>query len=469
MAEVTLYLDPESKTPFFVQVYQYIRDRILDGEIPPGTRLPSIRKSAIDLQINKNTIESAYQQLLAEGYIASKPKSGYYVLPIHGEYGENASLHELTVRKTSPFVSMYTHNFRYGTIETADFPFSIWHKLQSEYINQHRKSIALDAHPTGESGLRKELAAYLLQTRGISCTPDQIVIGSGVQQLVTVLCQLLHREYRSIAFEDPGYDGARNTFSNFGFEMSALPLLTDGLDIGSLIDSAARVVYVNPSHQFVSRMVMPVSKRLALLQWAYQHNCLIIEDDFEGEFRYTGKPVPAIAALDSQQHVIYLGTISKSLLPLFHISYLVLPERFVKLFKDTFPIYEQPVSRINQKTLQLFMERGYWAKHVKKMRNVFAKKHGAILEAIKLHMGNRIRVRGKDTGLHVLVEIDTIYSEKELIKLAQQKKIRVYPTTRFWSAPQQTSHPTLLLGFGGLTENEINEGIELLSHAWFSE
>ena len=460
MSEITLIIDPQASEPIFIQIYRYVKEQIEQGRFAPDTRMPSIRKTAEHLRINKNTIDSAYQLLLADGYIYSKPKSGYFVSPRLLEH-ENLSKRELPSQPTR-------YRFRYNHVETAHFPFRVWNKLQSEHLRESHTWV-YDAHAQGEPGLRRELSKYLLQTRGIKALPEQIIVGSGTQQLLSLVCQLLASEHKIIAIEEPGYDGARQTLRNHGFELVHIPITRSGLDMDILRQSEARLLYVNSSHQYSHRLVMPLEQRQSLLHWAHECDGIIIEDDFEAEFRYRDRPLPAIAGMDKGENVIYLGRFSPTLFPLFPFGYLILPLPLLVSYRHHFKTYEQPVSRMMQKTLHMFMERGYWSNYVERARRVYAAKQATLLSALKRHLGESIVTIGKDAGLHVLLEVHSSHSELELMQLARGVGVRVYPTSRYWHDPAQIQKPTLLLGVGALSHEEIEAGVKLLREAWFSK
>jgi GntR family transcriptional regulator/MocR family aminotransferase len=474
MIEITPKLNEQNRIePLYFQLYQYFKSEIQSGRIPSGVRLPSIRTLSNYLNISRNTVETTYQQLIAEGYVESRPRIGLYVIELESEMilplsKIDSSQFSLS-RKVSENLSkeQYLYDFSYGKIDLDNFPYSIWKKFTNKCLNDNQRDLLLYGNPQGEIGLRNELAKYLHQSRGVLCSSDQIIIGAGTQQTLSLLCQLIGLNKQSIAMEEPGYDGARAVFENHGFQVKSILLEEDGINLEQLQQDGSKLVYITPSHQFPNGMVMPISKRIKLLQWAEEHNGYIIEDDYDGEFRYHGKPIPSLQGLDPKGNVIYLGTFSKSLLPSIRLSYMVLPETLLKRYLENFQIYEQPVSRIHQKTLQHFMENGYWSRHIRKMRNIYHKKQITILSSIKKIMGQKVEVIGKDSGLHILLKVRNNMSEKELIESAKKVGVKVCPTSRYYINNKNFIVPMILLGFGGLTEDEINQGIKILNEAWF--
>lgn len=471
MLEITLNLHEDRKDPYYVQLYRYIREEIKSGRIPSGTRLPAIRRLSEHLQISRNTIEAAYLQLVSEGYVESRPRSGLYVLKLEEEFfmeeetkQELASLNKAKLKPADSQAVRY--DFRNGTIDLRSFPFSVWNRISNQIVQETTHSLSLYGDPQGESGLRYHLAGYLRQSRGVKCSPDQIVIGAGTQQLLQLLCQLMEAEHRSVAVEDPGYNGAKSVFTQLNFQMKPIPLEEDGMNVEYLKQSRAKLVYVTPSHQFPFGTVLPVHKRLKLLHWAAEHGGLIIEDDYDSEFRYQGRPIPALQGMDTRGRVIYMGTFSKSLLSSIRISYMVLPETLLSNFKKKKQFLEPTASLIHMKTLERFMEEGWWEKHLRRMKNVYKKKHACLLSLITRYFGNRVRVIGEHSGLHIVLEVQDDHSESELIERAEEKGVKVYPTSQYWLNPDHQSPPRLLLSFGGLSVNELEDGIRLLKEAW---
>jgi DNA-binding transcriptional MocR family regulator len=314
--------------------------------------------------------------------------------------------------------------------------------------------------------LRAEIARYLRQARGVACTPDEIVIAAGTQLLIQQLCCLFDLDGRAVAIEEPGYNGVRIVFQHLGFAVTPIPLEEDGIDVEALEASGARLVYITPSHQEPSGMVMPYAKRIRLLQWAARTGGYIVEDDYDGEFRYRGKPIPSLQGLDTEGRVVYLGTFSKSLLPSIRISYMVLPPALMDVWRERMSPYDQSASRIHQETLALFMKSGEWERHIRKIRTVYRKKHQAMLNALHAVMGGHIRIMGQDAGLSVTVEVYSDKTAEELTAAAASAGIRVYPTAPKWFRPPQNRLPAFQFGFGGLSVEEMDAGLRLLYEVW---
>jgi GntR family transcriptional regulator/MocR family aminotransferase len=466
--DISPRLDEGAEQPLYMQLYHYFREEIQTGRLPSATRLPSVRDLCRFLQLSKTTVESAYHQLMAEGYIESRERSGFYVVEMDSELTASPAA------PTSPLLSAgeglkketIRYDFHQARVEAEHFPFDLWRKYTNQCFRAEHKEIIHYGDRQGEPELREQLASYLRRARGVNCTADQIVLAAGTQLIINLLCQMIGVDGRPVAMEEPGYNGVRSVFVHLGYALRPIPLEDDGIDVEALASSDARLVYITPSHQDPSGAVMPFAKRMRLLQWAAKANGLIIEDDYDGEFRYHGKPIPSLQGMDTHGNVVYIGTFSKSLLPAIRISYMVLPPGLLAIFHGRFSTYDQSVSPIHQKVLALFMKNGEWERHIRKMRTIYQKKHDVMLHALRAVMGQHVQVRGQDAGLSVTLEVNSRLSADELAQEAERAGIRVYPTTGKWLHPPQNRPPAFQLGFGGLTVEQIEEGIRQLYRCW---
>ncbi|MBD8500864.1 PLP-dependent aminotransferase family protein [Paenibacillus arenosi] len=470
MIDLTILLDGRSEDPLYTQLYQYIKTEILSGKLAAQTRLPSIRALSSHLHISRNTVDLAYQQLIAEGYVQSRPRSGLYVIDLELEtlsssYSSSMNMPKASVQERSAI----QYDFRYGDVDAEHFPFSTWRKLSNQSLQMNQQMLVSYGDPIGELGLRNEIANYLHGSRGVNSSPDQIIIGAGIQYLLGIVAGLLGAAINSIAMEEPGYDGARTIFQHNGLPVHPIPLDEDGLNIQKLYESKSRIVYITPSHQFPHGMVMPLAKRMQLLKWAADMNGIIIEDDYDSEFRYVGKPIPSLQGMDTHQRTVYLGTFSKCLLPSLRTAYMVLPPALLELHKKhNYRLYDQTVSQLQQKTLELFMSNGHWEAHIRKMRKVYRQKQMTLISTIKKLMGNQATIIGQDAGLHILLRVHNGMDELELIQTAEKVGVRVYPVSPFWTHPTQAERSMVQIGFGGLSNEDIITGVHALHHAWFN-
>lgn len=469
MLEILPVIKNNNPNPLYIQVYEYIKSEILNGNIPHGSKLPSIRSLAKDLKLGKNTIENAYEQLIAEGYVKARKRSGLYVEKIDSDINNfknlNAADSEQHVYKTSDESIKY--DFRSGQIDLDLFPYNQFRKILNRCMDESNKELLLYGEHKGDYGFRCEIAKYIHHSRGVVCTPDQIIISSGNQQSLTMLCHIISRFYKTIAFEEPGFFGAKAVFKHFEFKLYPVRLQEDGIDIEKLKETDAKIVYVTPSHQYPFGMAMPISKRQKLLQWAKEQEGFIIEDDYDGEFRYRGKPIPSLQGMDDSGNVVYLGFFSKSLMPSIRISYMVLPQKLLKIYTEHYKVYEQPVPRLIQKALEIFMEEGYWDKHLRKSKVVYKKKHDELISSVEKYFGNNAVIIGADSGLHILLKIKTKFTEKELIKKAQKNGIKLTPISVNYLTNIKREFPLIFIGFAGIKMCDINDGIRCLKESWF--
>ncbi|MFZ5944943.1 MAG: PLP-dependent aminotransferase family protein [Bacillota bacterium] len=468
MLEFSLALTKDAGVPIYLQLYEYIKKEITHGRIEPYTKLPSIRQLSIALKLSKTTVEASYQQLHLEGYISSEPKIGYFVNKIadHSFYGRDGF--NLAHKKTLNTPVKQEYDFRNDHIDQDSFDFQIWKRYLNKAINQENSRFLTYGSHQGELELRIELAKYLHHSRGVICTPQQLVIGSGVQTLLGILCGLLKEDCTQIGFEDPGFKQARHIFKDYGFTLIPIKLEEDGINISLLEESRADLVYVSPSHQFPTGSVMPINKRIQLLNWAKRNKRLIIEDDYDSELRYTGRPIPSLQGLSEGSNVVYLGTFSKILLPSIRISYMVLPEKLIGIYEGNKRKYNQTSSQIEQIALSLFMQEGMLERHIRRLRKIYAHKNQLLIDAIKKLMGDRVGLSGVETGLHILLEVKTLQPPEEIAQLAEQVGVKVIPISNYFIEDSPHRYPLVLLSYGGIPIGHIEPAIKLLNQVWFN-
>jgi GntR family transcriptional regulator / MocR family aminotransferase len=469
MLEIVFNLNNTDKVPLYMQIYKHVKDEILCGNIPSDSKLPSIRNLCKDLKISKNTVEAAYEQLIAEGYVKSKNRSGLYVEKMESGFSNFKKLSSNSYIEKA-FEDSYPpikYDFSSGQIDLSVFPYTHFRKVLTRCVDEYSNELLLYGDHKGDYGLRYEIAKHIHHSRGVTCSPEQILISSGTQQSLNLLCLILLNLHSSIAFENPSYIGARDVFNHFNFHINPINLNEDGIDIDSLSKSDSKIVYVTPSHQYPYGMVMPISKRLKLLHWANENDGIIIEDDYDGEFRYKGKSIPSLQGLDEIGSVVYLGSFSKSLMPSMRISYLVLPKSLLNIYEEKYKTYEQPVPRLLQKALEIFIKEGYWEKHLRKSKVLYKKKQDVLLNSITKYLGKDVTIIGSDSGLHLLIKINTTLEEYELVDKALKAGIKVNPTLVNWIDPKNDLLPVIFIGFAGIQIDYIPEAIETLRKCWF--
>lgn len=422
MITLTPVLNESSSVPLYIQLFSYIRDAILKEDILPGEKLPSLRSLSKTLSLSITTIELAYNQLLVEGYINSKPQSGYYVNAISSDLNKHMFLKGLSPDNSQCFPyslddapSKDTYN------DPSCFDFTKWKKCFNTILTDYSHLLLQEGDPQGEGPLRQEISKYLYQSRGVRCNWNQVVIGAGTQQLTNLLCIILHRlGIDHVSFEDPGYLPVQGIFKDRDFKITGVPIDKDGIKIGKLPTNIRSTVYVSPCNQFPTGSVMPVARRYALLDWAFQNNSIIIEDDYNSELRYDSRPVPSLQGLDSKGLVVYIGSFSSTLFPSIKISYMVLPVPMHRLFEEVLGGYTQTCSKTEQLTLSLYMNKGYYQTNLKKLRKLYAQKIQSATTAIYKHAKDHIKILNNSSGLHMLLELKKMSCAKRTEDICRQ-------------------------------------------------
>lgn len=454
-------LDKESRHPIYKQLYTEIKQAIIDGKISVDTKLPSKRKLGEFLSISQTTVELAYSQLVAEGFIESRPRKGYYAQAIE----ELAYLDLPQEEPVMPEKIDYRYDFNPAQIDTGSFPFSTWRKLAREVMDETNDELLLAGHPQGDEVLRHEIARYLFQSRGVVCQPNQIIIGSGTEQLMPLLIRLLPK-HLIFGFENPGYALTHSIFSHHDRESLPVSIDQDGINVSELENLSVDVAYVTPSHQFPTGSVLSAARRAQLLNWATaEPDRYIIEDDYDSEFRYTSRPIPALQSMDLSGRVIYISTFSKSLMPSLRIAYMVLPNTLMHAYNNTFLHYSSSVPRFEQQIVAQFMKRGHFSRHLNRMRNLYKKKLEQLTTTLA-PFAPHVTISGEQAGMHVVLTVRTPFNEKQLIDRAKEAGIRIFGLHSYDVGKSESSLPRIVIGFGGLSEQQIEEGIPRLMASW---
>lgn len=466
-----IILDSNSETPLYAQIYEQLKHEIVTGILPEGSKLPSTRHLAQSLAVGRNTVEYAYLQLSSEGYVTSRVGSGFTVEKLNSlmyltNKKDSSKEEQRSVKDEEPS-SQYLYHFQYGNLSAQDFPINMWKKISSKAVaSLTAEDMTSYCDKMGEMALRHNISVYLQESRGVLCNAEQIILSSGFDYALTLLCQLLRNKVAQIAIEEPGYNSAKNIFIENGFDVLPVPVEKDGLNIEELERSDAEVVYVTPSHQFPTGAVTSIQKRLLLLDWAKRRNGFIIEDDYDSELRYHSRPIPSISSVVGSDHVVYIGTFSKALSPSLRMSYMVLPQKLLNLYHNELNMQQTPVSILDQRIIQEFMRSGYWANHLRKTCVIYKKKHDLLIRTISEAMEGMVKIHGKNAGLHILLESLQGLTEKEMIEKAKEHGVLVMPVSIFWLNPTNYSNNMVLLGFGNLSEADIIQGIKTLAQAW---
>lgn len=497
MNDLTISLDTGSPVPLYEQIYQYLKREIQNGGLPFGKRLPSTRNLANYLQVSRTTVDMAYGQLVSEGYIEAVPYRGYFVCELEG-----ICTLETECKKKVSAVRQDDHEFQYdfspSGVDLNSFPHNVWRKLSKNILMEDHKKFFQLGDPQGEYEFRTTIAEYLHQARGMSVLPEQIVVGAGNDFLLLLLCNMFGTG-KKFAMESPTYRKAYDLLNNLSNEVRIVEMDEAGMRIDSLEASGADIAYVMPSHHFPLGIVMPVKRRMQLLEWASRsEDRYIIEDDYDSEFRYRGKPIPALQGFDRNGRVIYIGTFSKSIAPAIRVSYLVLPERLMDTYRRRGRMISSTVSRVDQLLISDFLNGGYYERHLNKMRTVYKSRHDVLLEELK-DFQNICTISGENAGVHVLLTFHNGMGEEEAIRRAAEAGVGVYGLSRYFVGNEEedgqhcTAAPgepirektgrgynctvrqkdgdrhdssTVILGYANVEEQEIRAAVALLRNAW---
>ncbi len=469
MYDLTIELDNDSEKCLYEQIYEHIKQEIREGKLLQEERLPSTRFLAEYLQVSRSTVDMAYGQLLSEGYIEARPYKGYFVCQIEELLDlkkELLSNKETFRKKEQPEEKKIICDFSPFGVDMSLFPFGVWKKITKNILSDSNAKLFSQGNAQGDYSLRETIARYLHASRGVNCTPEQIIIGAGNDYLLMLLEKILGREI-PIAMENPTYKRAYRIFESFGYPTKTVDVDENGMVVSQLRRTGVDLAYVMPSHQYPTGAVMPIGRRNELLKWANEKdNRFLIEDDYDSEFRYKGKPIPSLQSSDKNGKVIYLGTFSKAIAPAIRVGYMVLPPVLLERYRKKCSFYSTTVSRIDQKILEEFIKGGYFERHLNKMRKRYRDKHDYLLELLKPFQ-KQFKITGENAGLHLLLTGTQGKTEQELIETAREQGVIVYGLSEnLVEGVQQSMAPTVILGYGGLEEEQLQAGIEALKKAW---
>ncbi|MDR3589523.1 MAG: PLP-dependent aminotransferase family protein [Negativicutes bacterium] len=460
-------IDPADKEPLYMQLYHHFKVQIEQNRLKEDDRLPSIRGLAQNLSLSKITVEKAYQQLLSEGYIENRNRSRYTVNRFEGIAFASASALPAPDGKTAPEPVRVRYDFASGEMDIDGFDFVLWKRYVSK-VFLHKERLLGYGHFKGEEELRTEIAGYLQKSRGVYADKEQIIIGPGVQNLLNMLCSMLKAVNSTIAFEEPGFKNGRRIFADRNFRIIPIPMKKDGIDMGALVDCGARLIYVSPSHQFPTGYIMPAGKRIELLKWAEKNDGLIIEDDYDSEFRYFGRPIPALRGLDKGEKVVYLGSFSKVMPPSIRISYMVLPPLLLELFQKNASLYNQAASTLEQLALAQFMADGHLERQIRRLRKLYSEKKQLFFNTVKSILGSEVEVKQTESGLHTTITVKNGMKAAELAERALKKGCRVASVQDYYWESMPEKPVEMILYFSKIPTDEMEVALRQLQDAWFS-
>lgn len=455
-----LHLNIEDGTPLYLAIYRQLRAQIEIGELPAGTRLPSKRTLAGQLGVSVNTVDGAYSQLQSEGFVESRPKSGFYVCVMETLQLGQIPPPPAAVTKSEKETVLV--DFAPGGAARGKFPFSVWQRLLKDALDE--PDSLLRSQPQGNPGLRQAVCRYLYAARGVRCDAAQVVIGAGTDSLLSILSYILPNSC-TVAVENPVYNKAYRLFERMGHTVRPAQIDRQGVAVEPLEGLDDVLLYTTPSHQYPLGLSMPYGRRVRLLNWASQ-GCAryIVEDDYDSEFRYDARPVPSLQSIDQNGRVVYLGTFSRSVAPSLRVSYMVLPLPLLELYRSRYTGFSSEVSTLEQAALREFLLRGHFETHLNRMRVYYRNKRKLLLEALQPLEGH-IKSIGEAAGHHLTVQSTSGLSEAALCEKALAQGVRVYPISPFFMG-KCPYDGKVLLGFGGLSDEQILQGAALLTKAW---
>ena len=461
-------LDSESKIPMYMQLYEYIRQQILDGQLGPDEKLPSLRNLSDYLKVSITTVEQAYAQLLVEGYVYSSPNRGYFVsnvspIPKDQEQGF-VTIEDFDDTKLMDDQMEYDVNC---------FDFTKWKKYTNKVFNLYPHLLMTPSDPQGEEFLRHEISKYIYTARGVKCVPEQIVIAAGTQQITGHIARILRiLGIRNISLEEPCYLPVNNIFRDRGFAISRIPVEDDGISIKRLPSNIQSAVYVNPSNQFPTGAVMPVGKRYKLLEWAQENNSYIIEDDYNSELRYFGKPVVSLKGMDTMDRVIYLGSFSATLFPSVKISYMVLPKAMADIFGKIRKDYSQTCSKTEQLALAFYMADGKFQTGIKKIRKLYSQKLGKTIAAFGKYGKNMVKPVNMDSGINVIIKVTSPKTVEILSRQAKDAGLLITSTVDYSNPTNKKTtgqEKIMIFYYTRVPMEKIDEKIKNLIEIWTNQ
>jgi len=484
--DIVIELPNDPARPAYQRLAETIRESILGGRFRPGERLPPTRVLASNLSLARNTVLEAYEQLIAEGYLSARHGSGTYVapdlpdrafraesFPNNGarpgssmpprlsDFAERLIAEGIptTIDEETQRASQF--EFRYGTPSFDEFPLDAWRTLTKRVLDYPPKELLGYGQTEGLPQLREALARYLQRSRGVRCDASQVLIVNGSQQALDVAARVLVNPGDVVAFEDPGYRGARAVFQAVGAHLRPVLCDAEGIRV-DYIPEAARVIYVTPSHQFPTGAVMSAARRLELLEHANRTGAVIIEDDYDSEFRYEGRPLAALQGLDEGGRVIYTGTLSKVLLPALRLGYMVAPPALQPAITAAKWLTDRHVALLYQAVLALFIDEGHFERHLRRMRKVYETRRATMLAAFAEHFGDRAAITGTESGMHVLVNISGVTDADGFIEAARREGVGIYSAAPYY-AGEPPPGASFLMGYSSVDGAGIRRGIEILA------
>ena len=457
---LTYSMEERGDTPLYEYLYRRIREDILNGTLAAGERLPSKRALAEHLRLSVITVEGAYQQLEAEGYVYTKPKQGFFVCPVQ----QTPEPPRPAAIPAEPPAPMWRADLARNQADSSRFPAATWTRLTRQVLSEG--NFLTPAPHQGLYELRRAIADDLRAFKGMAVSPEQIVIGAGAEYLYILLAQLLGPG-AVVAVEDPGYPKIRQVYGKCGASCRPIPLDRQGMEPAALDASGATAAHISPNHHYPTGLITTIGRRQELLRWAAERDAIIIEDDYDSEFRFVGRPIPALQSIDTGGRVVYMNTFSQTISPSMRMGFMVLPPRLLERYRRELGFYACTVPALEQHVLARFLSRGYYEQHLSRMRKEYRARRDAVVAAFQLSpLADRVKFSEQGAGLHFLLRVDTALDDEALRRRAEGLGVRLAFLSEYAAVPQEQYAHTLVVNYGGLAPERLGETVELLAQVF---
>ena len=459
---LTYPMEERGTLPLYEYLYRCIRRDILSGALAAGEQLPSKRALAEHLNVSVITVEGAYQQLEAEGYVHTLPRRGFFVSPVERTVPAPAA----PPAAWEPEEPRWQLDLRRNQVDRSRFPVAAWARLTRRVLSEDGEALLRPVPHQGLPALRQAIADDLRHFRGMGVDPAQILVGAGAEYLYLLLAQLLGRE-AIFALEDPGYPKIRQVYGSLGIPCRPVPLDGQGMDLSALAASGAAVAHLSPNHHYPTGLVTPIGRRQALLRWAERSGGYIIEDDYDSELRFTGRPIPTLQSIDRSGRVVYMNTFSQTISPSMRLGFAVLPPELLAEYRRRLDFYACTVPALEQHVLALFLSQGHYERHLSRMRKEYRLRHDAVLAAFRASsFARRITISEQGAGLHFLLRLETDRSDEALRRRAESLGVRLGFLSEYAAAPDPSYAHTLVINYGGLEPAALPEALALLAEVF---
>lgn len=467
-----ILINHQSTTSLQNQIYLQIVEQIIAGNFKPGDLMPATRKLALELSVSRNTVLGAYAQLSAEGYLESQIGSGYRVcaLPVSliSKNSEAQSI-DKSITDTHQTEKQFRFSFEYGSVDNSIFPYTPWKKSINRSLDA---MVELPAHTYPERQglfkLQKNLCSYLFHARGVSCRPEQIIITPGHQYSMEIVANIFKNSNRKFAIENPGYDGTRKIFENHDFTIMPVNLESSGVKTEEIREIHPDLLYLTPSHQYPTGVVLPIGKRYEILDMAAKKDFYVIEDDYDSELRYDTAPIPSLYSLDRCGRTIYAGTFSKTLFPALRMAFIVLPENLMDRYHEFYGRYNSRVSSLMQLTLADFIETGHYQRHLNKIRVLYKKRQKEFLNAFNQVFGDQATLTGDLAGVHFLVTVKNCPLPEKMIERIFESGINITDSIPYYLKPLKKPDGQFIISFASVKPDHYQPGLQALKDAIFN-